>query len=212
MAEPTDEEVNENGIAVVLPSGVSFVVLTEAESAYVAKRVSQYTDEFRWTNVSDFQDVDRIIILELLVYRYGIFVSKMKDYFGDTVDEIALRKTIHDYSGEIRQLKKSLAMDRVARDKSLDEDTVASYLEKLRIRAKEFGINRDNMTAKAVELGQQVIALWQLHVNCTPDERLEMQCTAEDLVKWLGDVFKPEFEAVDKHFRETNQKIWIADM
>lgn len=204
------EQVFEEGAPVKLPSGAVFQVLTSSEVAYVEDRVKQYTAEFRWQNVSDIQDVDRIIILELLVYRYGLFISKQKDYFGDAVDENALRRIVGDFSGELRLIKKSLGMDKQAREKESGADSLPAYLDQLRIRAKAFGINRDNMTAKAIELGQQVIALWTLWHNCDEQERMEQRCTAEDIMNWIGDTYKPEFESVDKHFRETNQKMWIS--
>ena len=204
------ETLSEDGLPVKLASGNVFQVLTSSEVAYVEERVRLYTAEFRWQNVSDIQDVDRIIIFELLVYRYGLFISMQKDYFKDAVDENALRRIIGDYSGEVRLLKKSLGMDKAARERESGADSLPAYLEQLRIRAKAFGVNRDNMTAKAIELGQQVIALYILYKNCDPQERIEQQCTAEDIMKWIGATFQPEFEAVDKHFRETNQKMWIG--
>lgn len=210
MAEP--DVLDEDGIPVPLPSGAVFQVLTGDEHDYVTQRVKEYTATFRWENTSDLQDVDRMLILELFVFRYGLWLSRTKDYWEESVDEQRLQKSLHDMSGELRQLKKHLGVDKVSRDKERGDDSVPAYLEKLRQRAKKFGINREKMLDKGIELSQQLVALHTLHVNCDAQERIEQQCRAEDLVTWIGDVFVPEFQKVDEHFRANEQRLWIQEM
>jgi hypothetical protein len=213
MSEELNEidEASEDGFPVALPSGAVYHVLAQSEVAYVQERAKQYTETFRWDNVSDIQDVDRIVIMELLCYRWGKFLALGKDYFGDEVqDERELRKNLKEYAAELRQLKKSIGIDKATREKETGADSVPAYLEQLRIRAKEFGINRDKMQAKTIELGQQVIALVTLWDRCDEQEQIENRATANDVCEWLRDVFIPEFQAVDKAFREGHQKMWIA--
>ena len=207
----TDPDLNENGLPVRMPSGAVFKVLTRSEVDYLDERVAKYTHEFAWTNPSDLQDVDRMLILELMVYRWGLFLSMSKDYFGDPIDEQALRRSLNDYSGELRQLKKSIGLDKVSRDKERGDDSVPAYLERLRQRAKEFGINRNKMMDKGLELSQQLIALYTLYENCDEQERHEQQCGAEDILSWIRDVYIPEFQSVDEAFRKNHQTYWIAD-
>jgi hypothetical protein len=204
--------VNGDGLPVRLPSSAEYKVLTQAEVNYVKKRVKDYTAAFKWDNTSDLQDVDRMIMFELLVYRYGIWVSRRLDYFDDPVDENQLRKSMNELSAELRQLKKSLGIDRISRDKERGEDSVPAYLENLRQRAKEFGINRNNMMDKGIVLSQQLIALHQLHRNCDALERVEQRCRAEDVMDWIATVYVPQFQAVDKKFRDGQQRYWIQDL
>lgn len=202
----------EDGLPVKLPSGAQYKVLTKSEVHYVKERVKDYMSHFKWENTSDLQDVDRMIMFELLVYRYGIWVSGRSDYFGDPVDENQLRKTMADLSGELRQLKKSLGIDKASRDKERGDDSVPMYLEKLRQRAKEFGINRNMMMDKGLILSQQLIALYQLYQNCDTQERIEQRCRPEDVMRWIGEVFMPEFQVVDKAFRENQQRYWVQEL
>lgn len=210
MAEP--DLLDEDGLPVLLPSGAVFKVLTGDEKDYVSKRVQEYTTTFRWENTSDLQDVDRVLILELFVFRYGLWLSRTKDYWDDPCDDQKLQKSLHDLSGELRQLKKHLGMDKVSRDRERGDDSVPAYLEKLRQRAKKFGVNREGMLDKGIELSQQLTALYTLHKNCDDQERIEQRCRAEDLIQWIGDVFVPEFEKVDEHFRVHEQSTWIQEM
>lgn len=207
-------EISEEGFPVKLPSGAPFLVLETSEVFYVTERVRQYTETYRWDNVSDVQDVDRIIIMELLVYRWGLWISRTKDYFGDDVDEAALRKSIKEYSGELRLVKSHLGMDKVTREKEQDESSVHLYLARIRQHAMEFGIMREEQCAKAIELAQTLIALHQLYLNCDEKERREQKCDAVDIIDWIGGVFRPQFQAIDEHFRNRpdGQKYWTGTL
>lgn len=205
------DQFSEDGFPVTLASGAGFTVLTMSEVKYVEDRVRLYNNEYRWSNISDLQDVDRVIVAELLMWRWGLWISTTKDHLGDPVDEQALRKSINDYSGELRLVKKQLGIDKASRDKERGEDSIPVYLENLRKRAFEFGIHRNNQMAKAMELANQAISLAQLWKNCDEQERLEQSCTSEDIATWLFEVFRPEYEKVDAEFRNTSQKYWIGD-
>lgn len=190
------------------------MVLTPSEVEYVTDRVRQYTETYRWDNVSDVQDVDRIIVMELLVYRWGLWISRTRDYFNDDVDEAALRKSIKEYSGELRLVKAHLGMDKGTRDKDSSENSIPVYLANLRKHAMELGIMREEQASKAIELAQTLIALWQLYVNCDDKERREQKCDAIDIMDWIGTVFKPQFQAIDEHFRNRpdGQKYWTGTL
>lgn len=122
------------------------------------------------------------------------------------------RRSLHDYSGEVRQLKKMLGIDKVARDKQKGEGSVSEYIENLRAQAKEFGIMRETQLDKGIELSQQLIALITLSDNCDEHEQRELHVTVPDVVDWIREVYIPEFQAVDEHFREHSQRTWIRAM
>lgn len=209
----TTDLVVEDGLPVQLPSGATFKVLTADEVAYVEDRARRYLEDNHFVNVSDFQDVDRMIILEVLCFRWGLFISNQRDYFGDVVDDTgSLRRALHDYSAELRQLKKMLGIDKNTRDKDKGEDSVSVYLENLRARAKEFGVTRERMFDKGMELFQQLRSLITLFDNCDEKERIEEHCTTEDIMDWIRTIAIPEFEEIDNHFRNTSQRSWIRSM
>lgn len=161
------------------------------------------------TNVSDLQDVDRMVIMECLVHRWSLWLSREKDYFGDAIDAKALRSTVNDYSTEVRQIKRGLGIDRVARDKQKGDDSVNEYLAQLRIRAQEFGVMREQQLNKALELFNQLKMLVTLHDNADEIERREMRCSSDDVFEWLRTVAFPEFDEIDGYFRENKQRFWV---
>jgi len=196
---------------VTLTSGSHYEVMNAHEAAIVANLVSRYTSEYSFSSISDLQDVDRIIIMELTVYRYGSWQNRGTDYHGDEIDSDQLGTAILNASKEVRQIKKALGIDRVSRDKAKGE-SVADYLEDLRVRARQFGINRENQLDVALELFQELSGMVTLYWNCDEEERRDEHITSDRIMEWLRDTAIPKFEAVDRHFQVHEQKFWIRDV
>lgn len=212
MGRRAYDAVVDGGIPVTLPSGAKFAVLTRGEVEYLNERVERYLSDNHFINISDFQDVDRMLMLELFVFRWSLWLSRQSDYDGDDVDERALRASVSEYSGELRQLKKGLGIDKVARDKQKGDDSVATYIANLRRRAAEFGVMRSDQFSKVLELFQQMKALITLHDNCDEMERKEQHIQTDDILDWIRTVAVPEFDAIDEKFKREKQSMWIRQM
>lgn len=192
------------------PSGATFEVMHEKEKVWWEQTVEKYLHDFKFTNQSDLQDLDRIIGMELILYRYQQWVSVERDYYGEKIDPTEYNKAMKDKSIELRGLKKEIGINKASRDKD-QGDSIADYIENLRRRAYEFGVMRNTQAVKAITLFQQLIALITLHDNCTLKEKKEQKIETEDIVDWIRDVI-PEFQEIDSEFRKTSQKYWIDDM
>lgn len=206
-----DEAHEEEQRPVMLPSGGTFWVY-QREVQYFQERSKKYQKDHKFTNTGDLATLDQILMLELLAWRWLNWTSQQKDYWGDAINESGYARSIKDVSAELRQLKGSLGIDKVTRDKQRGEDSVSTYLQNLRIRAKEFGITRETQLDKALELFNQLKALLTLHDNCTPDERIEMACTDPEVLDWIRSIAIPEYDAIDAHFRENSQRMWVRGM
>lgn len=198
-------------VDVIMPSGAPFPVHSE-EVDYIQDRAKRYLEENHFTNVSDIQDVDRMLIMELICFRWGTWISRQKDYWGDAVDMDQLQQSLKSHSTELRQLKKQLGIDKLARDRAKGEDSVPAYLNNLLRRAKEFGITRETQLGKALELFQDLQALVTLHNNCDEIERVENHVQISDIMSWLQEVAFPEFNAIDEYFREHQQQAWVRSL
>lgn len=210
MAKATEEEHDDDLSPVMLPSGGLFQVY-DREVGYFNERVKKYLSDNHFTNIADLATLDQVLMGELLVWRWMNWVTQQKDYWGDPVDESGLAKTIKDTSTELRQLKSSLGIDKITRDRQRGEESVAAYITNLRIRAKEFGVMREQQLGKALEIFNDLKAKLTLHDNCTEDERQELGVTTPELLDWLRNKAIPEFDAVDEHFRQNKQKAWIRE-
>lgn len=197
-------------VSVQLPSGAVFPVHDE-EYLYFTERVELYLTQNHFVNISDLQDVDRMVILELMVYRWGNWLSRQKDWWGDSIDENDTQRKLREFSTELRQLKRLLGIDKNSRDKLKGDDSVSAYISNLKMRAMEFGVMRERQLDKALELFQQMKALLTLHDNCDEIERRENHCTPEDVFEWLREVAILEYDEVDAYFRSHQQKLWIRN-
>lgn len=206
--KPFDVATDE-GFSVQLPSGATFFVITQDEQDYCTDRVNRYLTDNKFVNVSDVQDIDRMIMFELFIHRWSLWLSRGMDYFGDEVNSRELAERVNAYSTEVRQLKKQLGVDKVARDRVRGDDSVAAYLENITMRAGEFGVLRNQQFAKVIELFQQMKALVIYNANTDELEKREGKITDDDLLDWIKTVAIPEFDAIDEDFRKNVQSMWI---
>lgn len=201
----------EGMVPVTLPSGALFSV-HDKEFQYFKQRATKYLSDNDFQNVSDYQDVDRLLTMELLCYRWGLWISNQRDYWGEVVDENTLQKSLSGHSAEIRALKKTLGLDRETREKVRGEDSPANYIASLRIRAKHFQHKlRYPQAMKATELFMKLQGVVTLHLNCDQKERIELGVTQEQVFKWLVEEAFPEFNRIDEEFRK-EQALWIHEM
>ncbi len=211
VSSPVSENDHEEDLMPVkTPSGSMFYVY-KREKKYWEDRVKRYLQDNHFTNVADLQVLDRIIMLELFCWRYGLWQSQQEDYWHEPVDEGQMSKMIKDNSVELRGLIATLGIDKVTRDKVRGEDSTAKFIENLKIRAKEFGVMREHQLTEALNIMAEVKARLVLYDQCTPDERREMQCDVEHFMDWLRTVAMPQFDAVDEHFRTNQQRLWIRE-
>jgi hypothetical protein len=196
---------------VMLPSGGSFTVY-KVEVQFFRERVRKYTEDNHFTNVADLATLDQLIILEVLHWRYSRWVAEQQDYWGEPVPEQAIGRQMNDISKEARALRQSLNIDKASRDKARQEAEVAEYIENLRIRAKEFGVHREEQLGNALQLMNEIIAQVTLWDNCNDAERRRQHCTSDEVLAWMRDDVGPRYEAVDEHFRQNQQRFWVREL
>lgn len=198
------------GIPVQTPSGGIFYLLTAEEARYFEDRSKRYTLEYRYSDVSDLQDVDRLLIMETMVWRWGLWLSREQDYWGAAIDSNGLKRHVGEYAKEIRQLKKLMGMDATSRQKSKGE-SIADLWDNLCKRAKEFGVHRNDQAIEAITLFMEIRDFYTTMNNCTPDEQQENNCTPEKFIEWIGTHIIPKFEELEADGR-ARQALWIREV
>lgn len=208
--EDVDADDHGGGLIVRMPSGTSQPVMNFRELEYLEDRVAQYHEHNQLTNIADLAELDRLLVMELMAHRIGIWLGQGRDYQGEEINDRQLQDQLNSHSTEIRLVKKTLGLDRPARERAKGEGSTAHYWEQLRVRAMAFGVHRNEQAAKAVELAMQLTSLIQVHDNCADEkERVDLHCTLKDIMQWVRDVFIPEFALLDEEFRRTQQTYWI---
>lgn len=201
------------GFEVSTPSGGTMPVASAAEQAYYERIRDKITTEFEFTVSSDLNDLDRILSMELTVWRLGRQLTKSEDLHGRPllpIDQTRLQKSLTDTQTVLAKAKYELGISKSARDKAQDGESVAAYLENLRVRAGEFGVMRNKQAQLAIALLQEVISIsgtWQ-RSNALERHHLGHE-SAEDVLTWITNVIKEQFDEIDTEFIQQNQKYWI---
>lgn len=198
-------------VDIELPSGAHFPVHAK-EVAYLTDLARRYMADNHFSNIADLQDVDRMLLMELMCFRWGVWLSQGADYDSRPIDPDAIEKSLRNHSAEVRQLKTALDITKRARDRAKGEDSVPVYIANLLARAKEFAVYRETQLAKALELFNELKALVTLYQNCDEIERAEMHMQLEDVFEWVVSVAIPEYDAIDAYFRAHQQRLWVRQL
>lgn len=196
------------GIPVGLPSGATYSVMTDGEKDYLEDKIRRYLSDNHFVNVSDMQDIDKMIVFELLIHRWTLWLSRGRDYFEEDINIKTYADMVGSYSTEVRQLKKALGVDKNTRDRTRGDDSVPALWDSLLRRAREFGYNRNEQFVQVLTSFQRIKAIMTFHENCDEIERKENAVTIDDVI----DVIKEEvakFDAIDEKFRFEKQALWV---
>jgi hypothetical protein len=156
----------DEGIAVTLPSGATYYVHTDGEEHYLRDKITRYLSDNHFVNISDMQEIDRMITFELLIHRWSMWLARGKDYWNDPINTKQYSDMVQDYSREVRQLKKALGVDKTSRDKTRGDDSIAALWDNLLRRAREFGYMRNEQMVQVITSFHRIKAMITLHKNC----------------------------------------------
>ena len=212
MAEAVDIE-NPYGLqlySVTSPTGSPFHLQTEQEGEWYERQRDQYLDHNRFTNVSDLEDLGRLLTLEIMVYRWTTWLTQGFDYLAGRVNETELKNAIKEYSVEIRLVKASLGIDRITRERDKGE-SVGDYIATLLDRANEFGVHRNEQYSTAVTFLWELISMVETYDRCDDQERRELDLSPESIVDVVRTRIMPKWHDLNVSFRAV-QTVWINDL
>jgi hypothetical protein len=198
---------------VILVSGKPATVQTDIEAEWFEETRDAYKHDLKFTEKTDLVDLDRLLILELMVFRWTQHLAAGVDYDGDMVNEEQLRKNIKEYSDQINKVKDSMGLNKKTRDAAAAEGNFAGWISDLKARAKIFGIHREKQLQKSLTLCKELFYITETFNRADAEERRKYGFETEaDIVAWITNNMKPEFDALDEYFREHEQRYWIRDL
>lgn len=202
------------GFEVSTPSGGTMPVASVAEQAYYERIRDKIISEFDFTVSSDLNDLDRILSMELTVWRLSRQLTMSVDLHGRPllpIDQTRLQTSLTQTQTALSKAKHELGISKSARDKAQDGESVAAYLENLRVRALEFGVHRNNQVTKALALMNEICSKADSWLRMNELERVKFGYqTAEDVLQWIATEAYAEYNEIDVKFRENGQKFWIG--
>lgn len=196
-------------------AGFVMPVLNAHERDFYNTTKDRYSTLYAFEDPSDMADLDRILTMELMVYRYSRMLGQGVDALGITLqarDMTALQKAMGDTANNLSRAKDALGLSRTARESDAADD-VATYIRNLLQRAKAFGIFRNEQVNKGIALTQEVISVAQTWLRSNDFERSKFGYrTAEDVLQWIATQVAEEMDEIDERFRETEQKNWVGEI
>ena len=210
LRQSEEEEEIDDSLVVNGTSGTEYIVLIPEEAVWFRSALDKYQEQYSFDNIADLQDLDRLLAMELLSYRYSAWMIRETDYEGNQYDDKVVRKDKIDIDKNIISVKAHLGIGRKNRVESEQEST-ADYISNLLQRAGEFGVHRDAQNAKILNLFMDLKTLIGLHDRSDDEERTHNHVHQEDIIEWIRKVAIPEFAELDDHFR-VNQRIWQKEL
>ena len=196
------------------PSGAILEFLTIEERDFFRAAYMQYTQQNVFTHKSDIRTLERLVFLETMVLRFQRWIGSgyAYDRWLDDREVEGVQRQLKDATTQIGNLQGDLGLTRAQRERDAHE-SVGAYITKLQQRAKDHGIRRDKQVGKAIELFMEIKSVCGTFLRSSEHERIKVGFqTADEIIDWILDEIAPQFDAVDEHYRNTNQKLWIRDM
>lgn len=192
-------------------NGEEVEVLHQREKDYYDKARDSYLEQYSFTHANDLRTLDRLLLMEVQMQRYQWYTMAGMDYEGvdlDPKEEEALRKAMKELVTQINDTQKMLGLSKAEREKQT-ADSVGGYIKQLQEAAKHHGVMREKQLGKAVELTKELFSLVGAFNRSNEVERRKLGFEGpEDILTWVWEYMKPEFDAIDEHFRDTQAKFY----
>ena len=197
------------------PSGGYAQLLHQREKVFYEQARDRYAVDFSFTAASDQRSLDRLLVLEVQMFRIQDFLARGSDYQGVDFEPSELndlRRAQKEIGIQISTAMGELGLTKSQRDKE-QHDSVGAYITSLKVRAKEHGVKREKELGRALELMHELFATVDAFQRSNAAERAKLELEKpEDVLKWIQEYVEVEFKAVDDHFRAHQQRFWIRDM
>ncbi len=198
---------------VKLVSGKETTVQTDLEAQWFNETRTRYLSQLKFTEQTDLADLDRVLILELMVFRWTQQLSKGEDYEGDPVDSKQMALDLRAFSDQISKLKENMGISKKQRDSAANDGNFSAWFTDAKHRARLFGIHRQQQLSKMISLGKELFYIVDTYKRSDDEERTKMGFpNHQSIFDWIDQTMRPEFDALDKYFREHEQKLWTRDM
>lgn len=192
------------------PTGADLTVQTQEEAQWYDDRRERYTADNQFPNVSDLQDLDRLLLLEMMIHRWSLWMAQGFDYLYTRIEEGALKNNIKEYSQEARMLKTAMGIDKATRNKDKSE-SLADYVANLLDRAKTFGYHRNEQYEIVVTKMYELRSMIMTFDRCDEDERVLLDLSYETIFDWIRDNVIKDFDEHSEAFR-VNQTMWVKEL
>ena len=202
---------SDEDLKVISAAGTELSVLTASEAAWYVKQRDAYL-AMRQYQTSELSELDLLLSLELQAARANIQVASGRDHTGRALsltDIGSIQRRVKDSMGLAGSLRDSLGFSRSAKAEAASSPQ--TYLNNLRLRAREFGQMRNEQIIAAIALWKELEGRVGAFDRGNAREREDMGFKDEAaLLDWVRLQF-PVFNEIDAEFRRQQGK-WIGTL
>lgn len=208
---PTEDELDDvpaDALVVELVVSGHMTVLTKREADWFNATKAKYLDGNAFDSVSDAQDLDRLLALELQVFRLGQWLAANENYQHQGIDIALFQKQLKDLSAEIARLKDSMGLSLKARQ-AQSESVAEKWADVLR-RAKKWDYHRRDQVRLALLLMNQLSTIVLTYDRSDDEERRVLGYNSlDEIFEWVRDEMLPKYAELDEYFRVNEQSTWV---
>jgi hypothetical protein len=190
-------------------------VQTKAELDYYSKAQSKYVAENTFTATSDERALDRLVLMETLMFRWQTQLASGKDYDGNPLNHAeteAIRKNIKEGAITISNAHKELGLTKEQREKDKAE-SVQAYINNLLARAKERGVHREEQVDLIINLFMEYSAHVNAFLRADTYERQRLGFPdADSLISWWTETGVKRYKDHDDKWRASSQRYWRKEI
>lgn len=193
-------------------SGELMQVQTDLEAEWYEATRDRYLAETKFTENTDLQDLDRVLLLELMIFRWGMQLTAGVDYAGDMINEKQMALDIKGFNDMVNKVKEQMGLSVKARNSAANDGNFASWFADVKSRARMFGIHREAQLGKALALMSELATIVGAYDRSDHEERKRIGFESEsDIVGWVRSTMLPEYQAIDDYFVHHEQRYWRQD-
>lgn len=176
---------------------------------------SKYVNDNVFTVASDERALDRLVLMETLMFRWQAQLASGLDYGNQPLtyaETEGLRKNLKEGAITISNAHQELGLSKVQREKDKVE-SVQAYVNNLLARAKERGIHREEQVDLIINLFMEYSAHTQAFMRADEYEKGRLGFPdAQALVTWWIDNGVKRYKDHDDAWRNSSQKYWAKDI
>jgi hypothetical protein len=212
-----------NPLEVELPAGGKLALQTVEEVDMWDRTAAKYRGDYALSKTNDLILVGAILTQNLAMFRATQAINGMEPQLNNGVptgqyvhkpvkatDAAKYQRMILEAAKEIRELEKSLGIDKKTRDAG-GGDSIAGYLGSLKIAGRQLGVHITKRTKAYEEFAMEM--RWRIRVlrHGDDEDRLHHGIT-EDSIIGFAETRLAELEQIDKDFANQKGKMFVGKL
>lgn len=212
-------------LAVELPGGGGKLPLQSAEEVdrWMTLRTA-YEDQYDLKKINDQTNLGMVLVQQINLYRAqlalsgrvpevdedGLPTGRMQQRVLKPAEARQYQEAIRDAAKEIRDIEKTMGIDKASREKS-GEDNTRAWLIRMKARAHRYGLHVSTRVTKYEEFVMEL--RWRLRLNEVGDaeDKAYEGCSDAGIIQWARTQLA-ELEEVDKKFAQEEGALVLGQL